>query len=221
MSTQRYFVTVFTLFVAAVVCALWLRDAQAVPSFARQTERTFKLTGYTMSKRGKKYQFPPPLSGLAQFSFTHTNKEFPPGTAPFNSQANDNLGVPQELATYYAGKIYDKLGTFMHGAYDGLEEKFVMDITDIRLANTGKIKGKPLIYGLTINNNPTVQDVWNSTPAFSFPYATSSIAPTPAASTVIDNTLAQQLGGIGIYAYFKNLIYGEVTFYRTLNGYPV
>jgi hypothetical protein len=175
-----------------------------------------------MSKSGKKYQFPPPLTGLAQFSFTHTKKEFPPGTAPFDSQANDNVGIPQQLSIYYAGKIYDKLGAFMQGTYDGLEQKFVMDMTDIRLANTGKIAGKPLIYGLTINNNPTVQDVWNSTPAFSFPYASSSIAPTPAAATMIDNTLAQQLGGIGVYAYFNNLIYGEITFYRTTrNGYPV
>jgi hypothetical protein len=217
----------------------WVNQAGAVPSFARQTGmsctachtvwpeltpfgRTFKLSGYTMSKSEKKYQFPPPLAGLAQFSFTHTNQGFPAGTAPFESQANDNLGVPQQLSLYYAGQIYDKLGAFMQGTYDGLAEKFVMDMTDIRLAKLSKIKDKPLIYGLTINNNPTVQDVWNSTPAFSFPYATSSIAPTPAAATMIDNTLAQQLGGIGVYAFYNNLIYGEVTFYRTtLNSYPV
>jgi hypothetical protein len=213
--------------------------ARAVPSFARQTGmsctachtvwpeltpfgRTFKLTGYTMSKSGKKYQFPPPITGLAQFSFTHTDKEYPPGTAPNQSQANDNVGVPQELSIYYAGKIYDKLGAFCQGTYDGLEQKFVMDMTDIRLANSSKIWDKPIIYGLTINNNPTVQDVWNSTPAFGFPYSGSSIAPMPAAATMIDNTMAQQLGGIGIYGYFNNLVYGEVTFYRTtLNSYPV
>jgi hypothetical protein len=239
MPGQRFIIRVLAFMVAGLGLWGWVNQAQAVPSFARQTGmdctachtvwpeltpfgRTFKLTGYTMSKSGKKYQFPPPLAGLAQFSFTHTNKEFPPGTAPNDSQANDNVGIPQELSIYYAGKIYDKLGAFIQGTYDGLEQKFSMDMTDIRLANTGKIAGKPLIYGLTINNNPTIQDVWNSTPAFGFPYSGSSIAPTPAAATMIDNTLAQQLGGIGIYGYFNNLVYAEVTFYRTtLNGYPV
>ncbi len=225
------------LMVTGLGLRVWVNQAQAVPSFARQTGmdcmachtvwpeltpfgRTFKLTGYTMSKSGKEYQFPPPLAGLAQFSFTHTNKEYPPGTAPNDSQANDNLGVPQELSIYYAGKIYGKLGAFCQGTYDGLSNKFMLDMTDIRFANTAKIGGKPLVYGLTINTNPTVQHVWNSTPAYGFPFAASSVAPTPAAATMIDNTLAQQLGGIGIYAYFNNLVYGEVTFYRTArNGY--
>jgi hypothetical protein len=237
MDRQRSGLAAFMVVATGIWLAVWLSEARAVPSFARQTGmsctachtvwpeltpfgRTFKLTGYTMSKSGKKYQFPPPLAGMVQFSFTHTNKEYPPGTAPDNSQANDNLGVPQALSIYYAGKIYDKVGAFCQGTYDGQSNKFMLDMTDIRLANTTKIGGKPLVYGLTVNNNPTVQDVWNSTPAFGFPYAGSAIAPTPAAATVIDNTLAQQLGGIGIYAYFNNLLYGEVTFYRTArNGY--
>ena len=237
MNRQRSGVMAFMSVVTGLCWLAFISEAQAVPSFARQTGmscttchtvwpeltpfgRTFKLTGYTMSKSKEKYQFPPPVAGLAQFSFTHTNKEYPPGTAPNKSQANDNLGVPQELSLYYAGKIYDKLGAFCQGTYDGLSNKFMLDMTDIRLANTSKFGDKTLVYGLTVNNNPTVQDVWNSTPAFGFPFAASSIAPTPAAATVIDNTLAQQLGGIGIYAYFNNLLYGEVTFYRTArNGY--
>ncbi|HZE22124.1 MAG TPA: hypothetical protein VE082_08730, partial [Desulfobaccales bacterium] len=213
--------------------------AQAVPSFARQTGmnctachtvwptltpfgRTFKLTGYTMSKSGKKYQFPPPLAGMAQFSFTHTNKEFPPGQAPDDFQANDNVGVPQQLSIFYGGKIYDKLGAFVQGTYDGLEQTFVLDNTDIRLANTGQIWGKSIIYGLDINNGPTIQDVYNSIPAWGYPYASSGIAPTPAAATMIDGTLSQQVGGIGLYAYFNDLIYAGISFYHTtLNGYPV
>jgi hypothetical protein len=237
MRGLRFLLMWLMLMVTGLGLWVWVNQVQAVPSFARQTGmdcmachtvwpeltpfgRTFKLTGYTMSKSGKEYQFPPPLAGLAQFSFTHTNKEYPPGTAPNDSQANDNLGVPQELSIYYAGKIYGKLGAFCQGTYDGLSNKFMLDMTDVRFANTAKIGGKPLVYGLTINNNPTVQDIWNSTPAYGFPFAASSVAPTPAAATMIDNTLAQQLGGIGIYAYFNNLVYGEVTFYRTArNGY--
>ncbi len=239
MAGRRYIVFIFTLLVTAVIFTSWTREARAVPSFARQTGmdcmdchtiwpelaplgRIFKLTGYTMSKSGEKYQFPPPVAGLAQFSFTHTNKEYPPGTAPNKSQANDNLGVPQELSLYYAGKIYDKLGAFVQGTYDGLSNKFMLDMTDIRFANNVKIAGKQLIYGISFNSNPTLQDVWNSTPVWGFPYASSSVAPTPAAGAVIDGRLGSQVGGLGLYAYWDNLIYGEVSFYRTAaNGYPV
>ena len=239
MPKQRVAVRVLAFLVAGLGLLAWVNKAEAVPSFARQTGmscmachtmwpeltpfgRTFKLTGYTISKSDKKYQFPPPLAGFVKFAFTHTNKAFPPGQAPNDFQANDNLALPQETGIYYAGKIYGKLGTFTHGIYDGLEEKFHLDLTDIRLANTGKIWGKPIIYGLSINNTPTVQDVWNSTPAFGFPFSTSEIAPTPAAATIIDNTLGQQVGGIGFYGYFNNLLYVGASFYHTtLNGYPV
>jgi hypothetical protein len=239
MPARRFIFRVLVLLMTGVGLLALTTRARAVPSFARQTGmdctachtvwpeltpfgRTFKLTGYTMSKSGKKYQFPPPVAGMAQFSFTHTNREFPPGAAPDEFQANDNLGVPQALSIFYAGKIYDKLGAFVQGTYDGYTPTFLLDNTDIRLANTGEIWGKPIVYGLTINNNPTAQDVWNSTPAFGFPYAASGIAPTPGAAAMIDGTLGQQVGGIGVYGYFNNLIYAEASFYHTtLNGYPV
>ena len=58
--------------------------------------------------------------------------------------------------------------TFLaQGTYDGLSNKFLLDMTDIRYANTFKVGGKPLICGLTVNNSPTIEDVWNSTPASS------------------------------------------------------
>ena len=32
-----------------------------------------------------------------------------------------------------------------------------------------------LILGVTLNNNPTVQDVWNTTPAWGFPHSGTSV----------------------------------------------
>ncbi|MEJ2670602.1 MAG: cytochrome C [Deltaproteobacteria bacterium] len=238
MLGKRYILTMFTLVVAAAIITLGLKEAQAVPSFARQTGmncmschtvwpeltpfgRTFKLTGYTLSKSGKKYQFPPPIAGLFQASFTHTNRRQPDATAPFNSSANDNVNLPQQASVFYAGKIYDKFGTFMQFTFDGVSNAFFVDNTDFRVANTGKLAGKHLVYGISFNNNPTVQDVWNSTPAWGFPYASSSVAPGPAAATVIDGGLGSQVGGAGLYAYWNNLVYAEVNFYRTAaNSYP-
>jgi hypothetical protein len=123
--------------------------------------------------------------------------------------------LPQQLSLFYGGRIYDKLGAFVQGTYDGVSNKIFLDMTDIRYSNNTIVWGKNLIYGLTLNNSPSVQDVWNTTPAWGFPFATSGVAPTPAAGTIIDGALDQQVGGIGAYAFWNNLIYLEGTVYRT------
>ena len=45
--------------------------------------RLFKLGGYTMSKSSKPYEFPPPLAGMAQISYTDF-KGLTSGVAPFD-----------------------------------------------------------------------------------------------------------------------------------------
>jgi hypothetical protein len=91
------------------------------------------------------------------------------------------------------------------------------DNTDVRYANTGKIGNMPITYGITANNNPSVQDPWNTTPAWSFPYAVSNVAPTPAAGTLIAGAFAAHVGGVGAYAWINNLVYLELSGYRTIN----
>jgi hypothetical protein len=66
-----------------------------------------------------------------------------------------------------------------------------------------------------VNNNPTVQDVWNTVPAWGFPFMSSAVAPSPLASTLIDGVLGQQVLGVGAYALFDNLVYGELSAYRS------
>src|SRR5208283_3830906 len=66
---------------------------------------------------------------------------------------------------------------------------------------------KRLVYGVSINNNPTVQDLWNSTPAWRFPYASSAVAPTPTASPLIDGVLAQKVVGATAYAMWDDVVY--------------
>jgi hypothetical protein len=224
--------------VVGLLTVLAWKNAQAVPSFARQTGmscnvchtafpeltpfgRHFKLTGYVISKSEKPYEFPPPLAGMIQLSFTHIDKDLLRGSIDDNwathvTSSDDNIiNLPQQASLFYGGKIYDRFGALVQGTFDGAGNTFFLDNTDLRYANNATVAGKNLIFGLTINNNPTVQDVWNTTPAWGFPYASSSVAPTPAAGTVIDGALAQQVGGIGAYAHWNNLIYGEVAVYRT------
>ncbi|MFB3885698.1 MAG: hypothetical protein ACE144_10760 [Thermodesulfobacteriota bacterium] len=217
---------------------LALPDAHGVPSFARQTGmsctmchtvfpeltpfgRSFKLTGYTMSKSTKPYEFPPPLAGLLQLSFTHLDKDLPRGSIEDNwathvrSTDNNVLSLPQEASLYYAGRIYEHLGAFVQGTFDGAEKDIMLDMTDIRYAKTTTLFNKQLLFGLTINNSPTLEDVWNSTPAFGFPSATSSVAPTPAAAAIVDGMLDQQVGGIGGYGFWNNTLYAGGALYGT------
>jgi hypothetical protein len=92
------------------------------------------------------------------------------------------------------------------------------DNTDIRYANSANIAGMNVIYGITGNNNPTVQDPWNSTPAWKFPYATSLSGPKPATATLIDGGLGPgHVFGIGGYAFINDLLYLELTGYRSVS----
>ena len=217
-----------------VFCA----NAYALPSFARQTGmectachtvwpeltpvgRLFKLTGYVLSKSTKPYEFPPPIAGGTQLSFTHLDKALPDDFVNRNwathaiSSGNGFMNFPQIFTVYYGGRIYDKIGAFIQGTYDGAGNSLMLDMTDIRYANRTSLFEKNLVYGVTVNNSPTLEDVWNSTPSFSFPFAVSSVAPTPAATPIIAGTLNQQVGGLGLYGFWNNLIYGGAAVYQT------
>lgn len=196
--------------------------------------RYFKLTGYTIGKvaissGGINYL---PMAVMAQASVTNTrnNNTTDPATGDTVSvnQRNNSL-VFCCASLFLAGKVTDYLGGFVQWTYNNLATTADgtlgghsgADNMDIRAV--GKYSaagaGEPdLIYGFTLHNNPTVQDVWNTTPAFGFPFTTSPLANTPAAATLIDGGLAQQVAGLGGYLFWKKSLYGEVSFYRTADG---
>ena len=84
---------------------------------------------------------------------------------------------------------------------------FQQDNTDIRYANKTKLSGKELVYGMDLNNNPTLEDLWNSTPAWGYPWIASDVAPTPNASAIINGSLAQDVAGIGGFAMWNDHLY--------------
>jgi hypothetical protein len=229
-----------TLFVTGLFLLLTLTDARAVPSFARQTGmsctachtvfpelryfgRIFKLDGYTLSTESRSGPWHPPIAAMIQTSCTELENNrgvLKNGVAPFDDaddSAVDKFNIPQQASIFYAGRIFDHVGAFSQLTYDGPGNDVALDLTDIRHSRDITLAGKDFIYGFTVNNSPTVEDVWNSTPTWGFPYGSSSVAPTPAAGAVLDGGLDQQVGGVGAYFYWDNLIYGAFSFYRTTN----
>ena len=121
------------------------------------------------------------------------------------------VAFPQQLSLFYAGKIAPHLGAFLQVTYANDSGTFGIDNTDLRFAKMEVLpQNQSLIYGVSLNNNPTVQDLWNSTPAFGFPYASSNAAVSPLAATAIDGTFAQEVGGISAYAFWNESVYANL-----------
>jgi hypothetical protein len=225
------------IFISFLMILLVTGNCIAVPSYSRQTKmscsachtffpeltafgRQFKLNGYTItnietiqapvdSVRNKlNLLTTPPIAGMIMSSFTVINKKL-------NDVQNFNVEFPQQLSLFYSGQITPHLGTFVQLTYDPQGGSIGMDNIDIRYARNVQIGNKTWVYGLTLNNNPTVQDIWNTVPAWHYPYGSSGVAPSPDAATLIDGGLSQQVAGLGTYGMINNLIYYEASFYRS------
>ena len=214
------------------------RYAAGVPSFARQTGlacsachyqfltltpfgRRFKLNGYTLtnqrpitetdSTNGGRLDLNPfsMVSAMATASLTHTQDTLP-------DAQNDAVALPQELSVFLAGRITSKVGVFSQFTYGSADGGFGIDNLDFRFANTTTLGGgTDVVYGVTLHNNPTIQDLWNTTPGWGFPFIGSEGAPAGTAATLIDGGLSQNVLGFGGYALVGKLVYGELTVYRS------
>jgi len=208
--------------------------AEAVPSFSRQTGaacsqchtqsfgpnltpfgRDFKLGGYTQGGGSGTNAKLPPVSAMVMGSFTNTQKDqdksgFEPGYSKNNNFTFDQASL------FYAGKVYGKVGAFSQLTFDGYSDRLALDNTDIRFADTADIGDTPITYGISVNNNPTAQDLWNTTPAWGFPYNGSPVQPGVGASTMLDGAFATQVGGATAYTMINNLLYLEAGGYASL-----
>ncbi len=240
---RRRAVAIWVLGLALSVAAI--SPAWAVPSFARQTGmaceachtvfpelshfgRMFKANGFTLDNLkevrdidAKKQELLslsslPPISAMIQISESWLNSPLPDGTgAPAHSETS-TTGFPQQFSLFYAGKVAPHLGAMIQLTYSNDSGTIGFDNTDVRFANNMVLENESsLIYGISVNNNPTVQDLWNSTPAWGFPYASSNAGVSPLASTQIDGPMAQQVAGLSAYAMWNEQLYAELGLYRS------
>ena len=192
--------------------------------------RVFKANGYILSNvkqvrdvTGKKEELlslaqTVPLSIMAQMSYTQMKTGVPDlssAGAPGVAQ-NGTAGFPQQLSLFYAGKIAPNFGAFFQLTYANDAGTIGIDNTDLRFADTALLSNNsPLTYGLSLNNNPTVQDLWNSTPAWGVPFAASNANVSPLAGTAIDGAFAQDVAGITAYLFWNESLYAEIGGYRS------
>ena len=223
--------------------ALSASQAAAVPSYARQTGlaceachtvfpeltpfgRRFKLNGYltnnrqeisdvtTQNRKNLAISFFSPVSAMVVAAYTHSAKPAPDSNGLGNAQ-NGTVAVPEQLSLFYAGAITPRIGTFIQLTYDPSSGAIGMDNTDIRYADSSMINGAKLNWGISLNNNPTVQDLWNTVPAWYNPYLTSGSAQTPAAGSLLDS-LGGGVGGVTAYGMLNDTWYGEAGVYTSV-----
>ncbi|HZP78869.1 MAG TPA: cytochrome C [Pseudolabrys sp.] len=184
----------------------------------------------------------PPISFMATGGYTHTQtSQVPPCGGPY--PCNDTLSVAP-LSFFYGGAITDHIGAFAQVTYNGAPFgapyaanpgcadpfgsgtacdpfqtfQWSWDNTDVRYANTFNIRGTDVVFGITANNNPSVQDLWNTTPAWKFPFAVGFSGPRPATATLIDGGLGPgHVIGVGAYTLINDLLYLELTGYRSVS----
>ena len=241
MNLSRSLAASFITALCPIALLLFTTTAEAVPAFNRQTGqncvachaggqfpdltpygRLFKLTGYTIGTRAL------PLSVMAVGSYNRTSSTSSPDPA-FDSRAafpkDGNLAF-QTASVFLAGKVTDNIGGFAqvtYGNYDSQNSSnsswaghTTSDNLDLRFVDRFIDGGNDLIVGITANNNPTAQDVWNSVPAWGYNVVPGSTG--PAVTPLIAGGLAQNVAGAGAYAYWNRTAFAEIGAYRTADG---
>lgn len=213
--------------------------SQAVPSFARQTGqscvachaggqfpeltpygRLFKLTGYTIGQRTSI-----PLSAMVVASYTKTRNT--DSSAPSVDFAKDAVALFQTASLFVAGKVSDTIGVFAQATFDNYANQNPdtlawsghshMDNVDLRYADRFNATANDFIVGLSVNNNPSVADVWNTAPAW-MQYVPTTFGFTGAASGPIVAGLGQQVSGLSAYTFWNQTVYAEMASYQTAKG---
>jgi len=209
--------------------------AHALPAYARQTGqncmachaggqfpeltaygRLFKMTGYTIGTRTV------PLSVMGVASFTKSAN--PDSDVAF---AKDAVALFQTGSVFLAGKATDNVGVFAQWTYNNYDSqnpntgqwqgKWASDNFDLRYADRFIDPTRDLIFGLSLNNNPSLADPWNTAPAW-IQYVPTQFGVTGPDASPIISQLGAQVAGVSAYAFWNQTLYAEIAGYQTANG---
>lgn len=238
------------LVIGGLMLLAWVSTtAHALPLFARQTGqnclachaggqfpeltpygRMFKLTGYTLGKRTEV-----PLAAMVAFSAASiANSADTTGNLSFEKNATPVL---LGASLFGGGKVTDNVGLFAQVSYDRYGQTYstangtvfaghsAADSIDLRYADRFVSPASDLIIGVSLNNKPSVSDVWNTAPEW-IQYVPDSDtlgahqfsdAHAPYPGYGLDAQGGGQAAGVNFYTYWNKLLYGEIGLYRTAN----
>ncbi len=239
--------TVAATVLVPLLLVLAPREAQALPAFARQTGqncvachpggqfpeltpygRMFKLTGYTIGERAL------PLSMMAVISSSRVKNTSKSDNPPADFAKNGAVTF-SSASLFIAGKVTENIGLFSQITYDNYAAQGVApdgsgvgafkghtsaDNIDLRYADRFIDSNRDLIFGVSLNNNPSVSDPWNTAAAW-MQYVP---VPSPSSSAFVDGNAPYpgygpggQAAGLSAYAYLNKLLYAELGGYKTAN----
>ncbi len=234
----------------ALTLLLWAWPARAIPVFARQTQqncvachvggqypeltpygRYFKLTGYTQGvKQSSDDGIAIPLAFSLQFGVNRMANNVadgnPAAAAGTPIDARNGKLAPDQASIYTGGRIADNVGAFAQYtfAWDQGNRRsgtFGADNFDLRYADHLLLGKTDLVAGLSLNNNPGLTDVFNSSPAWAYPfqYSASGSATAPPVQTAIEGMYGGGTArGINAYAYLDRNWFAEFGSYMATSG---
>jgi hypothetical protein len=229
------------VFVASSLLSLCTMNAHALPAFANQTGhncvachaggqfpeltpygRIFKMTGYTIGEKSMQTAVMA-VAGASRIKNLDavTNAAAQNGTPLATPINNGKLDI-ETASVMLGGRIADNIGAFIQFTADngyGAGNQVAADNMDIRYADQIVTPERDLIYGFSLNNDPSVSDPWNTAPAWN------NYVPAPGtkgANAFTDSTAAYGSNGINgspvgltTYAFLNKTWYGEVGLYRS------
>lgn len=197
--------------------------AQALPAYARQTGSEcaachigsvgphltpygmrFKMGGYTDGDKSSL-----PLSGQVRLSYNDT-------VLP-SEKSNARL---DEASVYLAGRLSRHIGAYLKVEHSndpfnsGAARKTELHNVDIRYADSVRLDGTDHTWGLSLNNNPGVQDPLDANQAWGFP-ALGTVGSLLNNST--SQSLARRVLGVTAYALVADHWYVELGAYDSLS----
>jgi hypothetical protein len=217
----------------AAAALLASRPAQALPAFAAQTGqpcvfchigafgpqltpagRAFKIGGYTQTG-GEGWRSKIPLAFYWQGSLTSLAKDTPAGTTTNRYAPNNNFNLDQ-ASIFVVGNIGEHSGIFSQWTASDNLSAVAMDNTDFRpYTDEFEVNDTTLRVGISLNNNPTIQDPYNSAFAWDYPFIQPSAAlqPTPAADVILDAGFNQNSIGANVYLWYDRRLYLDAGLY--------
>jgi hypothetical protein len=236
MHTFHVSLAALVLLLFSMLMTLLPQNAQALPTFARQTGqncvachaggqfpeltpygRLFKMTGYTIGVRTQPFA----VMGVV----TSSSIAKPSADPVDNAKSTEPIFATGSV--FIAGKITDNIGAFSQFTYDpyavlnddgSYSGQSGADNIDIRFADHIVSDKNDWIYGVSLNNHPSLTDPWNTVTSWS-QYVP---VPTPTSSQYIDGAapfpgfpLDGSVAGLNAYMFWNQTIYADVGLYHS------